>query len=144
MRIARNVAATLAVVGSGYLLLVAWAVAGNLSDRAKGGPIYFLPSRPITMLVVCLTFGLALPFVSLQLATPRGGNYAGRVMIAFACALVAAFLVLAVAYALSDAGISFLAHFHRHGHVDPRAIVSLLDEAGLRCVDSGAVSISSL
>jgi ubiquinone/menaquinone biosynthesis C-methylase UbiE len=38
----------------------------------------------------------------------------------------------------------FLAHFHRRGHVDPREIVSLLDEAGLRSVDSGPVGISSL
>jgi ubiquinone/menaquinone biosynthesis C-methylase UbiE len=37
-----------------------------------------------------------------------------------------------------------LAHFHRHGYVDPREIVALLDEAGLRCVDSGSVGISSL
>ncbi len=38
----------------------------------------------------------------------------------------------------------FLAHFHRHGHVDPREIVSLLDEAGLHAIDQGAVGISSL
>ena len=51
-------------------------------------------------------------------------------------------LVVDFAQAL-DKG-SFLGHFHRHGHVDPRDMVSLLDEAGLRAVDSGAVWISSL
>jgi hypothetical protein len=83
MRIVRNVASTLAVAGSGYLLLIAWGVAVNLRDRAKGGNFY----------------------VSALLATPREVNYVGRVMIAFACALVAAFLVLAVGLSLSDAGI---------------------------------------
>lgn len=34
--------------------------------------------------------------------------------------------------------------FSRHGHVDPREIVSLLEDAGLRCIDSGPVGISSL
>lgn len=38
----------------------------------------------------------------------------------------------------------FLAHFHRHGHVDPREIIRLLDERGLRPVESGPVGISSL
>lgn len=38
----------------------------------------------------------------------------------------------------------FLAHFHRHGHVDPREISTLLDEAGLHPVESGPVGISSL
>jgi len=51
-------------------------------------------------------------------------------------------LVVDFAQAL-DKG-SFLGHFHRHGHVDPRDMASLLDEAGLRAVDSGAVGISSL
>jgi ubiquinone/menaquinone biosynthesis C-methylase UbiE len=37
-----------------------------------------------------------------------------------------------------------LAQFHGHGYVDAREIVALLDEVGLRCVDSGAVGISSL
>ena len=30
-------------------------------------------------------------------------------------------------------------HFHRHGHVDPRALVELAVDAGLRVVDSGPV-----
>jgi ubiquinone/menaquinone biosynthesis C-methylase UbiE len=30
-------------------------------------------------------------------------------------------------------------HFHRHGHVDPRALLELAVEAGLRVVDSGPV-----
>ena len=30
-------------------------------------------------------------------------------------------------------------HFHRHGHVDPRALAGLAVEAGLRVVDSGPV-----
>jgi ubiquinone/menaquinone biosynthesis C-methylase UbiE len=37
-----------------------------------------------------------------------------------------------------------LAHFHRHGYVDPHEIVELLDEAGLHCVASGSVGLSSL
>ena len=52
--------------------------------------------------------------------------------------------VLVVDFAQGQDKGSFLAHFHRHGHVDPREIVSLLDEAGFRDVDSGAVGISSL
>ena len=40
--------------------------------------------------------------------------------------------------------ITFLAHFHRHGHVDPQDVVALLEEAELRCVESGSVGISSL
>jgi len=38
----------------------------------------------------------------------------------------------------------FLSHFHRHGHVDPRAVASLLEEAGLRRFDEGEVGIGSL
>jgi len=52
--------------------------------------------------------------------------------------------VLVVDFARAQDKGTFLAHFHRHGHVDPREIVSLLDEAGLRSVDSGSVGISSL
>lgn len=52
--------------------------------------------------------------------------------------------VLVVDFAQTQDKGSFLAHFHRHGHVDPRDIVSLLHEADLRDVDSGAVGISSL
>ena len=37
-----------------------------------------------------------------------------------------------------------LAHFHRHGYVDLEEVVGLLDEAGLRRVESGTVGISSL
>jgi ubiquinone/menaquinone biosynthesis C-methylase UbiE len=39
---------------------------------------------------------------------------------------------------------SFLAHVHRHGHVNLQDVVSQLDEAGLRCTDSGPIGISSL
>jgi len=52
--------------------------------------------------------------------------------------------VLVVDFAQAQDTGGFLAHFHRHGHVDPRDIVSLLDEAGLRLADSGAVGLSSL
>ena len=51
-------------------------------------------------------------------------------------------LVVDFAHAQSKSGL--LAHFHRHGHVDPREIIGLLDEAGFRCVESGPVGISSL
>src|SRR5215217_8617723 len=37
--------------------------------------------------------------------------------------------VLVVDFARPQRRSGFLAHFHRHGHVDPRDIVSLLDEA---------------
>jgi ubiquinone/menaquinone biosynthesis C-methylase UbiE len=40
--------------------------------------------------------------------------------------------------------VGFLAHFHRHGHVDPREIGSLLEGAGFRAVDEGPVGLSSL
>src|ERR687892_379589 len=51
-------------------------------------------------------------------------------------------LVVDFAHAQSKSGL--LAHFHRHGHVDPREIIALLEEAGFRCVESGPVGISSL
>jgi ubiquinone/menaquinone biosynthesis C-methylase UbiE len=37
-----------------------------------------------------------------------------------------------------------LLHFHRHGHVEPRALVELLSDAGLDVVDSRPVGIWSL
>ena len=36
-----------------------------------------------------------------------------------------------------------LAHFHRHGHVDPREVEALMDEAGFHLLDQGAVGVSS-
>jgi ubiquinone/menaquinone biosynthesis C-methylase UbiE len=51
-------------------------------------------------------------------------------------------LVVDFAHARPTSG--FLAHFHRHGHVDPQDAVALLEEAELRCVESGSVGISSL
>jgi ubiquinone/menaquinone biosynthesis C-methylase UbiE len=52
--------------------------------------------------------------------------------------------VLVVDFAHAQDKTSVLRHFHRHGHVDPREIVSALEEAGLRPVVSGAVGVSSL
>lgn len=52
--------------------------------------------------------------------------------------------VLVVDFGVAQRKSGLLAHFHRHGHVDPREIVALLDEAGFRCVESGPVGISSL
>lgn len=51
-------------------------------------------------------------------------------------------LVVDFAHAQDKRGV--LSHFHRHGHVDPRQIVSLLEEGGLRSVENGPVGISSL
>jgi ubiquinone/menaquinone biosynthesis C-methylase UbiE len=39
---------------------------------------------------------------------------------------------------------SLLSHVHRHGHVNLRDIITVLGEAGLNCVESGAVGISDL
>jgi ubiquinone/menaquinone biosynthesis C-methylase UbiE len=39
---------------------------------------------------------------------------------------------------------SLIGHFHRHGHVDLGDIISVLSEAGLKTVESGAVGISDL
>jgi ubiquinone/menaquinone biosynthesis C-methylase UbiE len=39
---------------------------------------------------------------------------------------------------------SFLSHFHRHGHIKLPDLVALLNEAGLKSVESGAVGISDL
>jgi ubiquinone/menaquinone biosynthesis C-methylase UbiE len=52
--------------------------------------------------------------------------------------------VLVVDFAHPQSKSGFLAHFHRHGHVDSRDVVALLEEAGLRCIESGPVGISSL
>ncbi|MGH9387825.1 MAG: class I SAM-dependent methyltransferase [Vicinamibacterales bacterium] len=52
--------------------------------------------------------------------------------------------VLVVDFAQAQSKSGLLAHFHRHGHVDPREIIALLDETGFRCVESGPVGISSL
>jgi ubiquinone/menaquinone biosynthesis C-methylase UbiE len=52
--------------------------------------------------------------------------------------------VLVVDFAHAQRKSGFLAHFHRHGHVDPGEVTTLLDEAGLRAVESGPVGISSL
>ncbi len=39
---------------------------------------------------------------------------------------------------------SLIGHFHRHGHVDLRDIVAMLNEAGLDVVQSGAVGVRNL
>jgi ubiquinone/menaquinone biosynthesis C-methylase UbiE len=52
--------------------------------------------------------------------------------------------VLVVDFGAPQRKSGVLAHFHRHGHVDPREVITLLDEAGLRSIESGPVGISSL
>ncbi len=52
--------------------------------------------------------------------------------------------VLAVDFGVPQPKSDLLAHLHRHGHVDPREVIGLFDEAGFRCVESGFVGISSL
>jgi ubiquinone/menaquinone biosynthesis C-methylase UbiE len=37
-----------------------------------------------------------------------------------------------------------MGHFHRHGHVDPREIASVLSDAGLRLTESGALGMRNL
>ena len=52
--------------------------------------------------------------------------------------------VLVVDFGQAQDRRGLLAHFHRRGHVDPRDIVLLLEEAGLRVMESGGVGISTL
>jgi ubiquinone/menaquinone biosynthesis C-methylase UbiE len=52
--------------------------------------------------------------------------------------------VLVVDFADRQRWSGLLGIFHRHGHVDPGDVRVLLDEAGLRCVESGPVGFSSL
>ena len=52
--------------------------------------------------------------------------------------------VLVVDFAQAQSKSGLLAHFHRHGYVNPREILGLLEETGFRCVESGPVGISSL
>jgi hypothetical protein len=44
----------------------------------------------------------------------------------------------------STKGKGPLLHFHRHGHVQPRALVDLVSGAGLNVVESGAVGMWAL
>lgn len=52
--------------------------------------------------------------------------------------------VLVADFAQAQSRSGLLAHLHRRGHVDPRDVAALLEEAGFRCVESGPVGISSL
>jgi ubiquinone/menaquinone biosynthesis C-methylase UbiE len=52
--------------------------------------------------------------------------------------------LLVVDFAKPQDRSGMLAHFHRHGHVDPREIVALLDDAGFHVTNQGAVGVSSL
>jgi ubiquinone/menaquinone biosynthesis C-methylase UbiE len=52
--------------------------------------------------------------------------------------------VLVVDFARAQSRSGLLAHFHRHGHVDPPDVVALLEEAQFRCVETGPVGVSSL
>ena len=52
--------------------------------------------------------------------------------------------VLVVDFAHAQGRRGLLAHFHRHGHVDPAETRSVVEAAGLLCVESGAVGVSSL
>lgn len=54
--------------------------------------------------------------------------------------------VLIVDFAESGVqGRGFAGHFrHRHGRVDPSQIAGLLEDAGFRCIESGAVGIKDL
>jgi ubiquinone/menaquinone biosynthesis C-methylase UbiE len=53
--------------------------------------------------------------------------------------------LLAVDFAgASRNGHGPLAHFHRHGHVEPRALLELVSEAGLHVVETGALGIWDL
>jgi ubiquinone/menaquinone biosynthesis C-methylase UbiE len=52
--------------------------------------------------------------------------------------------VLIVDFATAQEKTGFLAHVHRHGHVDPRQIVTLLEDGGFHAVEDGRVGISSL
>jgi ubiquinone/menaquinone biosynthesis C-methylase UbiE len=52
--------------------------------------------------------------------------------------------VLIVDFGKAQDRQGFLAHVHRHGHVDPGDMAALIGNAGFRIVESGAVGISSL
>jgi ubiquinone/menaquinone biosynthesis C-methylase UbiE len=52
--------------------------------------------------------------------------------------------LLVVDFAQAQQTGSILAHFHRHGHVKPKDMEALLDNAQLCRLESGAVGISSL
>jgi ubiquinone/menaquinone biosynthesis C-methylase UbiE len=52
--------------------------------------------------------------------------------------------ILIVDFAEAQEKSGLAAHFHRRGHVDPREIVSVLEEAGFRTAQSGPVGFSSL
>ena len=52
--------------------------------------------------------------------------------------------VLVVDFASSEKQGSLIGHFHRHGHVELRDIITLLSDEGLATTESGAVGIRNL
>jgi|RhiMethySRZTD1v2_1073278.scaffolds.fasta_scaffold4350431_1 hypothetical protein len=114
MRALRIVAAALAIVSSGWLLMAANGLRIIARDHAAGWQIYDLPSHPVVRMVGYLTVGLALPFFAAWLmpisgiagATARSyeRRYLGRVFIAFVGAFLIACALAFIAMALLDAG----------------------------------------
>lgn len=119
MRLLRYVGAATAILLSAWLLLGYEGLRTTVQDRAQGWEIYELPPHPILRMVASLTFGLALPFLSAWLMPPTQTrevikktlpvllwrSYSFRLAFSYACALLAALMLVFLTMALLDAGV---------------------------------------
>ena len=115
----RYLGAATALLISAWLLLSYEGLKTTAQDRARGWNIYESPSHPTLYMVAYLAFGLALPFFSAWLMRPADTgddaektstctlwrSYSFRLVLSFAFALVAVFILAFLEMALLDAGV---------------------------------------
>jgi hypothetical protein len=116
MRVLRYIAAAVAILVSGWLLLEGYSLAGDLAGGVRD---FDLPSHPAARMVIFLALGLALLFLSARLLapsqaakagegapqTPFWASYSGRLLISLAGAFLVAYLLVFLTIGLMDAGV---------------------------------------